>query len=94
MNPLVLPVDDDAELSRLVAERNYSWQQNASTPDYQDIRDDRVSFFTTLRSGISTFYYTVRVVNKGTYTLGPVSADAMYNPEFRSVSGSRVIRVD
>lgn len=90
----LLPACFEIENSRLVAERNYSWQQNASTPDYQDIRDDRVSFFTTLRSGISTFYYTVRVVNKGTYTLGPVSADAMYNPEFRSVSGSRVIRVD
>lgn len=90
----LLPACFEIENSRLVAERSYPWQQNATTPDYQDIRDDRVSFFTTLRPGTSTFYYTVRVVNKGTYTMGPVSADAMYNPEFRSVSGSRVIRVD
>jgi len=90
----LLPACFEIENSRLVAERSYSWQQNVTTPDYQDIRDDRISFFATLGPATSTFYYTVRVVNKGTYTMGPVTADAMYNADFRSVSGSRVIKVE
>ena len=90
----LLPACFEIENSRLLAERSYPWQSNATTPDYQDIRDDRVSFFTTLSGSVSTFYYTIRVVNKGSYTMGPVSADAMYNPAYRSVSGSRVVRVE
>ena len=90
----LLPACFENENSRLLAERSYPWQSNATTPDYQDIRDDRVSFFTTLSGSVSTFYYTIRVVNKGSYTMGPVSADAMYNPAYRSVSGSRVVRVE
>jgi uncharacterized protein YfaS (alpha-2-macroglobulin family) len=34
-----------------------------------------------------------RAVSKGTFKLGPVSADAMYNAEYHSYNGAGVVRV-
>jgi len=84
----ILPACFEIENSRLVAEREMSFMKNRTTPEYTDIRDDRISFFTTLDGNIKTFYYTVRVVSKGTFVIGAVSADAMYNGEYHSYSGS------
>jgi len=39
------------------------------------------------------FYYTVRAVSPGTFKMGPVSADAMYNGEYHSYWGGGVVRV-
>jgi len=72
----------------LVAEREMDFMKNRSTPEYTDIRDDRISFFTSLTGTTKTFYYTIRVVSKGTFVIGAVSADAMYNGEYHSYSGS------
>lgn len=89
----LLPACFEIENSRLVAEREMSWMKKHVVPEYTDIRDDRISFFSSLTGSVSYFYYTVRVVSKGTYTLGPVSADAMYNGSYHSYSGSRTITV-
>jgi len=35
----------------------------------------------------------VRVVSTGTYQMGPVSADAMYNGEYHSYHGAGIIEV-
>lgn len=84
----LLPACFEIENSRLVAEREMAFMKNRSTPEYTDIRDDRISFFTALSGSVKTFYYTVRVVSKGTFMIGAVSADAMYNGEYHSYSGS------
>ena len=84
----LLPACFEIENSRLVAEREMNFMKNRSTPEYTDIRDDRISFFTSLNGTVKTFYYTVRVVSKGTFVIGAVSADAMYNGEYHSYSGS------
>jgi hypothetical protein len=84
----LLPACFEIENSRLVAEREMDFMKNRSTPEYTDIRDDRVSFFTTLNGTAKTFYYTVRAVSKGTFVIGAVSADAMYNGDYHSYSGS------
>jgi len=89
----LLPACFEIENSRLVAEREMNFMQNRSTPEYTDIRDDRVSFFTALNGTAKTFYYTVRVVSKGTFVIGAVSADAMYNGEYHSYSGSGKVSV-
>lgn len=63
-------------------------------PDYMDVRDDRLILFTGLRSRISQdFYYMLRVVNRGKFRLPPVSADAMYDPDYHSVSGFEIVEV-
>ena len=84
----LLPACFEIENSRLVAEREMDFMKNRSTPEYTDIRDDRVSFFTSLNGTAKTFYYTIRAVSKGTFVIGSVSADAMYNGEYHSYSGS------
>lgn len=89
----LLPACFEIENSRLVAEREMNFMKNRSTPEYTDIRDDRISFFTTLNGSAKIFYYTVRVVSKGTFIIGAVSADAMYNGEYHSYSGSGKIVV-
>ncbi|MFZ4547749.1 MAG: alpha-2-macroglobulin family protein [Bacteroidales bacterium] len=84
----LLPACFEIENSRLVAEREMGFMKNRSTPEFTDIRDDRISFFTSLNGNAKTFYYTVRAVSKGTFVIGAVSADAMYNGEYHSYSGS------
>jgi len=84
----LLPACFEIENSRLFAEREMGFMKNRSTPEYTDMRDDRISFFTALSGTPKVFYYTVRAVSKGTFVLGAVSADAMYNGEYHSYSGS------
>jgi uncharacterized protein YfaS (alpha-2-macroglobulin family) len=89
----ILPACFEIENSRLVAEREMDFMKNRSIADYTDIRDDRISFFTQLTPNSKSFYYTVRAVSKGTFVIGAVSADAMYNGLYHSYSGSGKIEV-
>ena len=89
----LLPACFEIENSRLNTERKAEWMKAGSTPDYTDIRDDRISFFTTATATTKKFYYTIRVVGKGEFVMGPVSADAMYNGQYHSYSGSAKISV-
>lgn len=52
----------------------------------RDIRDDRVLLFTRPVSGTSEFCYLARAVTPGKFTVPPVSAECMYDPEIRSVT--------
>ena len=57
--------------------------------DYLDIRDDRQLIFTKAERNKSTeFYYLLRAVNKGNFTLPPISAESMYDNEYHSLNGS------
>jgi len=89
----LLPACFEIENSRLVTEREMGFMEKRSTPEYTDIRDDRISFFTALNGTSKTFYYTVRVVSKGVFVIGAVSADAMYNGDYHSYSGSGKVSV-
>lgn len=42
----------------------------------------------------TNFYYTVRVVSQGTFKMGPVSAEAMYDGQYHSVFGAGVVKVN
>jgi len=90
----MLPAAFEIENPRLNEDRNMTWIKNATNPEHFDIRDDRINFYTTASAEEKSFYYLVRVVAKGNFTIGAVSADAMYNAEFRSYSGGGTIRVD
>jgi len=75
-----------------------SWPHNRSTPDYQDIRDDRINLFVNVRGrsnydNTAYYYYLVRAVSRGTFQMGPVGADAMYNGEYHSYNGGGIIKV-
>jgi len=89
----LLPAGLEIENPRIGALRELSWAKDASTPDYLDVRDDRINMFTTATGTPKIFYYLCRAVSKGTFKLGPVNADAMYNADYHSYNGAGVVRV-
>ncbi len=89
----LLPAGFEIENPRTKEIPGMDWIKDATTPDALDVRDDRINFFTNLGSTKQTFYYAVRAVSPGSYKMGPVSADAMYNGEYHSYNGARVIRI-
>ncbi|SNC68119.1 hypothetical protein SAMN06265337_2184 [Hymenobacter gelipurpurascens] len=89
----LLPAGLEIENPRIGAVRDLTWAKDAAQPDYMDVRDDRINLFTTVTTQPKSFYYLCRAVSKGTFKLGPVSADAMYNAEYHSYNGAGVVRV-
>ncbi|UOG75804.1 alpha-2-macroglobulin family protein [Hymenobacter tibetensis] len=89
----LLPAGLEIENPRIGAVRDLTWATDAAQPDYLDVRDDRINLFTTVEPTPKSFYYLARAVSKGTFKLGPVSADAMYNAEYHSYNGAGTVRV-
>ncbi len=89
----LLPACFEIENTRLTADRALEWIKNKSLPEYLDIRDDRVNIFTTATGQTKTFYYLVRVINKGNFIWGPVGAEAMYNGQYYSYNGQAMVEV-
>jgi len=89
----MLPAGFEIENTRLTEMPDMKWIKNETTPDYLDIRDDRINMFTSVNDSVQTFYYMVRAVSPGTYQQGPVMADAMYNGFYHSYNGAGVIKV-
>ncbi len=89
----ILPAGFEIENPRVKDLPGMEWIKDAATPDYLDMRDDRIHFFTDLNNTKKVFYYVVRAVSPGTFKMGPVSADAMYNGEYHSYWGGGTVRV-
>jgi uncharacterized protein YfaS (alpha-2-macroglobulin family) len=49
------------------------------SPDYADIREDRLVLYGTLSSQANTFSYRARAINAGLFTVPPLFAEAMYD---------------
>jgi uncharacterized protein YfaS (alpha-2-macroglobulin family) len=90
----LLPAGLEVENPRLTEQRDMPWIKNPTNPDHFDLRDDRINFYTTASGKERTFYYLARAVSKGRFVLGPVSADAMYNGDYRSYNGAGVLVVN
>jgi hypothetical protein len=89
----LLPAGLEVENPRLTEQRDMEWIQKPSTPDHLDLRDDRINFYTSATGTVQTFYYLTRAVSKGRFVVGPVSADAMYNGEYRSYNGAGTVTI-
>ena len=91
----MLPAGFEIENPRLESRAGIPWISGKSfKPDYMDIRDDRLIFFGKFpRQQEQKFYYALRAVTRGDFTLPPVSAEAMYDPTKSSVASSGKIRV-
>ena len=48
------------------------------TPDYVDIREDRIVVYGSAEEQASEFIYKIRATNRGTYIIPPVQAESMY----------------
>ena len=74
----------------------YTFVKDATTPEYLDVRDDRINFFTSFHPGESKqhlFYYAMRAVSPGRFVYAPIVAGAMYNGEYHSVNGGGTVAV-
>lgn len=57
--------------------------------EYCDMRDNRVSYYTSLRAGqTKVFNIRLRAAYAGKFMLPPVVAEDMYNPSHRAVTGN------
>lgn len=89
----LLPAGFEIENPRTREIPGMDWIKDGQTPAALDVRDDRIHFFLDLRAFSQTYYYAVRAVSPGTFKMGPVGADAMYNGEYHSYHGAGTIRV-
>ncbi|MHC1738908.1 MAG: alpha-2-macroglobulin [Ignavibacteriaceae bacterium] len=91
----LVPAGFEIENPRLSASGTMTWTaKNPVNVQYLDVRDDRLLLFTKLESNTTKEYnYMLRVVNQGSYNLPVISAEAMYNPDFRSYNGSALVQV-
>lgn len=103
----MLPAGLEIENPRLSESPILPWLKSSyyDRPDHLDIRDDRINYYLDVESPKEqnrggerivrpqTFFYLARAVTKGTFQLGPVSADAMYNGSYHSYSGSGTVRI-
>ncbi len=89
----MLPAGFEIENPRTKELPGMDWIKNDDSPTALDVRDDRINLFVDLHSNRQTYYYSVRAVSPGTYHMGPVSADAMYNGEYHSYNGAGTIHV-
>jgi hypothetical protein len=91
----LLPAGFEIENPRLQDNSLYSIIRNPSVPEYVDIRDDRINFYTSFkyREREKTFYYLVRAVTKGVFVYPPISAEAMYNGNYVSLTGKSMLKI-
>ena len=91
----MLPTGFEIENPRLESRGGIPWLKAQDfKPDYIDIRDDRLIFFGTFpRQRERKFYYALRAVTQGEFTLPPIVAEAMYDTTKSAVTGSMRIAV-
>ncbi len=92
----LLPSGLEIENPRLESTEQLPWATDANfRAASQDLRDDRVIFFTDLPANSwQTIYTLVRAVAPGKFRLPPPQAEAMYNPAIRAVGGRGEIVVE
>lgn len=91
----LLPACLEIENPRLVTSGRMSRIRNKSTsPDYMDIRDDRMLLFANINMNRQfEYYYSLRVVATGEFIVPAVAAECMYDPTIRSAGSSGNITV-
>lgn len=89
----LLPAGFEIENARITEIPQLEWLKNSSTPEFKDIRDDRINLIVTATPKITKYYYLCRAVSLGTYNVGAIGADAMYRGEYHSYSGAGKITI-
>ena len=89
----MLPAGFEIENPRINDVPGTSWIKDDAYATHTDIRDDRINLFVGASANVQNYYYAVRCVSKGTFRMGPASADAMYNGEYHSYNGAGFVRI-
>lgn len=70
----LLPAGLEADIASIRERNDARW-----APDYVDIREDRLVVFGIVRPELNTFTYQARAVNKGSFVVPPLFAEALYD---------------
>ncbi len=89
----LLPMGLEIENARLSTSADIPWLKSTASPDYADIRDDRMNLYLTLTEDEVVYYYTTRAVTVGHFAVPSIRAEAMYDEDKFSLSGSGSIKV-
>ena len=54
------------------------------TPDYGDVREDRVVLYGSAGADVVTFEYVIKATNAGHYVVPPVQAESLYDRSVRA----------
>jgi uncharacterized protein YfaS (alpha-2-macroglobulin family) len=85
----LLPAGLEVSAATLRSNLGGSW-----TPDYIDIREDRVVSYGTVETNIKEIIYKVRAINKGTYIVPPLYAESMYDRTIFGYSPNEIFIVE
>jgi uncharacterized protein YfaS (alpha-2-macroglobulin family) len=89
----LLPMGLEIENARLSTSADIPWLKSTAEPDYTDIRDDRMNLYLTLTEDEVIYYYTTRAVTVGHFAIPSIRAEAMYDEDKFSLSGSSSMKV-
>ena len=64
------------------------------SPDYVDIREDRIVLYGTLTDSVHVFTYKAKAINSGTFVVPPMFAESMYNKEIRAITPQNPITIE
>ncbi len=84
----LLPAGLEVENARLATTESAAFvdKEEKTISGHQDLRDDRILFFTDVsHRDWSVGYTQLRAVTPGIYNVPPVQAEAMYNPAIKAV---------
>ncbi len=89
----------ESESEEPAFDNSASWQDRLSTggswtPQYADIREDRVVLYGNITNDLAEYRYTLKATSAGVFNVPPVYAQAMYEPTVRARSGAGKIMVD
>jgi len=89
---VTLPGGFEVDLSAqgLESRQSLPLKENTWTPTYIDVQEDRIVFFGDIASGTAIFKFMLKPLNIGIYSIPPIFAEDMYNPDvlFRGVGSS------
>lgn len=91
----LIPAGFEIENPRLKTSPTLSWIKDSRLKfDNVDIRDDRLLIFTDLyQNEPLVFYYSLRAISAGDFTIPPVAAECMYNPLIAGAASSGRITI-
>jgi uncharacterized protein YfaS (alpha-2-macroglobulin family) len=64
------------------------------TPDYVDIREDRIVVYGTVTPKLATFSYRARAINSGSFTVPPLFAEAMYDKSVWAMRPQEAFKIE
>lgn len=91
----LIPAGFEIDNPRLGTSTSLNWMKTNMYPQYVDVRDDRLLLFTSIGANETRkYHYLLRAVNAGVFKAAPIGAEAMYDPDYRSINGGGFVRID